>query len=122
MQIDSKLPNVGTSIFAVMSKMAKEHHAINLSQGFPNFDCSIELQKLAQEAVSNGLNQYAPLGGLPNLTEQIAIKTKRLYQKDLDINTQITVTSGATQAIFTAIQAFVKQNDKVIIIDQKARP
>ncbi len=117
MQIDSKLPNVGTSIFAVMSKMAKEHHAINLSQGFPNFDCSIELQKLAQEAVSNGLNQYAPLGGLPNLTEQIAIKTKRLYQKDLDINTQITVTSGATQAIFTAIQAFVKQNDKVIIIE-----
>lgn len=117
MQITSKLPNVGTSIFAVMSKMAKEHNAINLSQGFPNFDCSPELQNLAKAAVSNGLNQYAPLSGLPNLTEQIAIKTKKLYQKYININTEITVTSGATQAIFTAVQAFVKQGDKVIIIE-----
>jgi methionine aminotransferase len=117
MQITSKLLNVGTSIFAVMSKMAKEYNAINLSQGFPNFDCSITLQQLAQEAIANGLNQYAPLAGLPNLTEQIAIKTKSLYQKDININTEITITSGATQAIFTAIQAFVKRDDKVIIIE-----
>lgn len=117
MKIQSKLPNVGTSIFAVMSKMARESNAINLSQGFPNFDCDEQLQNLAKQAVSNGFNQYAPLGGLPELTEQIAIKTGNIYQKIVHQNTEITVTSGATQAIFSTIQAFVKQGDKVIIIE-----
>lgn len=117
MKIQSKLPNVGTSIFAVMSKMARESNAINLSQGFPNFDCEEQLKTLAKQAVSNGFNQYAPLGGLPELTEQIAIKTANSYQKKVNPSTEITVTAGATQAIFSAIQAFVKQGDKVIIIE-----
>lgn len=117
MKIQSKLPNVGTSIFAVMSKMARESNAINLSQGFPNFDCAEQLKTLAKQAVSNGFNQYAPLGGLPELTEQIAIKTANSYQKKVNPSTEITVTAGATQAIFSAIQAFVKQGDKVIIIE-----
>lgn len=117
MQIQSKLPNVGTSIFAIMSKMARESQAINLSQGFPNFDCDERLQALAKEAISSGLNQYAPPNGLPNLTEQIAVKVENIYQKRLSPNTEITVTSGATQAIFSTIQALIKPNDKVIIIE-----
>jgi methionine aminotransferase len=117
MKIQSKLPNVGTSIFAVMSKMARDNNAINLAQGFPNFDCDERLKELAKQAISNGFNQYAPANGLPNLTEQIAIKTKNIYKKTLDENTEITVTSGATQAIFSTIQAFVKRGDKVIIIE-----
>ena len=117
MKIESKLPNVGTSIFAVMSKMARENNAINLSQGFPNFDCDERIKELAKQAISNGFNQYAPLGGLPELTEQIAIKTKNIYQKTANMHTEITVTSGATQAIFSTIQAFIKRGDKVIIIE-----
>ena len=117
MKIQSKLPNVGTSIFAVMSKMAKDNNAINLAQGFPNFDCDDQLKDLAKQAISNGFNQYAPLGGLPELTEQIAIKTENIYQKIINQHTEITVTSGATQAIFSTIQAFIKQGDKVIIIE-----
>lgn len=117
MKIESKFPNVGTSIFAVMSKMARDNNAINLAQGFPNFDCDEQLKELAKQAISNGFNQYAPLGGLPELTEQIAIKTENIYQKKLTINSEITVTSGATQAIFSTIQAFVKRGDKVIIIE-----
>jgi methionine aminotransferase len=117
MKIESKFPNVGTSIFAVMSKMARNNNAINLAQGFPNFDCDEQIKELAKQAISNGFNQYAPLGGLPELTEQIAIKTENIYQKKLTINSEITVTSGATQAIFSTIQAFVKRGDKVIIIE-----
>jgi methionine aminotransferase len=117
MKIESKFPNVGTSIFAVMSKMARDNNAINLAQGFPNFDCDEQIKELAKQAISNGFNQYAPLGGLPELTEQIAIKTENIYQKKLTMNSEITVTSGATQAIFSTIQAFVKRGDKVIIIE-----
>jgi methionine transaminase len=117
MEIASKLPNVGTSIFSVMSQMSAQYGAVNLSQGFPNFDCSPILQQLAQEAVATGNNQYAPLGGLPALTAQIAAKTWQLYGKTLNPHAEITVTSGATQAIFTAIQAFVRHGDKVLLIE-----
>lgn len=117
MQIQSKLPNVGTSIFSVMSKMARDSNAINLSQGFPNFDCDKQLQELAKEAISSGLNQYAPPNGLPDLTEQIALKVKNIYQKTVHPNTEMTITSGATQAIFSMIQALIKPGDKVIIIE-----
>lgn len=117
MKIESKLPNVGTSIFAIMSKMARDNNAINLSQGFPNFDCDEQLKELVKQAVANGFNQYSPSGGLPELTEQIAIKTKNIHQKIIHPNSEITITAGATQAIFSTIQALVKQGDKVIIIE-----
>lgn len=113
----SKLPNVGTSIFAIMSGLSRAHNAINLAQGYPNFDCAPALKDLVCEAIQNGHNQYAPMGGLPELTEQIAIKTEFLYGKSVDAATEITVTSGATQAIYTAIEAFVRAGDEVILIE-----
>ncbi len=117
MKIESKLPNVGTTIFTVMSSLARETGAINLSQGFPNFDCSPELHQLVDHYISNGYNQYAPMPGAPPLRQALAKKIKDLYGTAIDADTEITVTAGATQAIFTAIAAFVKQGDEVIIIE-----
>lgn len=113
----SKLPGVGTSIFAVMSQLASEHQAINLSQGFPDFEVSPELIQLIHKYMKNGANQYAPMPGLPALRDQISKKVKLTYGADYNPDTEITVTAGATQALFTAISAFVKDEDEVIIFE-----
>ena len=117
MHIQSKLPKVGTTIFSVMSKLAAEHNAINLSQGFPNFPSSERLQNLVTQAMQNGQNQYAPMPGLPALCEQLAIKNRKLYAANLNSATEITITNGASEAIFSAITALVHQGDEVIIIE-----
>lgn len=113
--LDSKLPHAGTSIFAVMSKLAHENGAINLSQGYPDFPTSPELIELVHQAMKAGYNQYAPMPGIFSLREAISDKLERLYQTYYDPDTEITVTAGATQAIFTAIAATVKKNDEVIL-------
>ena len=113
----SKLPNTGNSIFSVMSKLAVDHHAINLSQGFPGFDCSAELIGLVNKYMLKGQNQYAPMIGVRELREAIALKTAELYSTEYDAETEITITAGATQAIFTAILSVVREEDEVIIIE-----
>ncbi len=113
--INSKLPGVSTTIFTVMSKMANQYHAINLSQGFPNFEASPELINLVTQAMKKGHNQYAPMPGLLSLREIIAEKTNTLYDSNYHPETEVTVTSGATQAIFTIIAAFINPGDEVII-------
>ncbi len=117
MEFESKLPRVGTTIFTVMSALAREHDAINLSQGFPNFDCSPKLHSLVQEYMTKGHNQYAPMAGVPALREALAGKIKNLYGTQVDANSEITITAGATQAIFTIISAFVKTGDEVILLE-----
>ncbi len=113
----SKMPDVGTSIFAVMSKKAIDNNAINLSQGFPDFPVSEELIDLIHAKMKAGNNQYAPMPGVPKLQQSIAAKIKRLHNADYNPQTEITVTAGATQALFTAITAFVKEDDEVIIFE-----
>lgn len=115
--VTSKLPAVQTSIFSVMSKLALEHKAINLSQGFPGFDCSAQLVKLVEKYMRKGLNQYAPMPGVQELREAISTKTKELYSISYDPETEITITSGATQGLFTAIAALVREGDEVIVIE-----
>lgn len=115
--IISKLPQTGTTIFTIMSALAAEVGAINLSQGFPDFNTSPELIELVNTAMKDGHNQYAPMAGVMALREQIAIKTKKLYGADYNPETEITVTAGGTQAIFTAITAIVNPNDEVIIFE-----
>ncbi|NCT67376.1 MAG: pyridoxal phosphate-dependent aminotransferase [Rhodanobacteraceae bacterium] len=117
MRIDSKLPKVGTTIFSVMSQLAAEHRAINLGQGFPDFDGPPELRNALVRAMAEGQNQYAPMPGVPALREQIARKTERLYGRKVDPGTEITVTSGATEALFAAIAAVVRSGDEVIVLD-----
>ena len=111
----SKLPHVGTTIFSVMSALANKHDAINLSQGFPNFKSDQKLIDLVSKAMNSGFNQYAPMPGNLELRQAIANKFQRLYETSYHPETEIAVTAGATQAIFTIISAFVKQNDEVII-------
>jgi methionine aminotransferase len=113
----SKLPGSGLSIFAVMSKMAVDYHAINLSQGFPDFNCSDELIALVNKYQRKGFNQYAPMPGVPIFREKIAAKIKGLYNREINYESEITVTAGATQALFTAITAFIKKGDEAIIIE-----
>ncbi|MFO8067702.1 MAG: methionine aminotransferase [Bacteroidales bacterium] len=115
--ITSKLPKTGTSIFAVMSKMANEHNAINLSQGFPDFPVSEELIELVNKNMRAGHNQYAPMPGLISLREAIAEKTEFLYSAQYNPETEITITAGATQALFSAIIALVKEDDEVIVFE-----
>ncbi len=115
--IGSKLPNVGTTIFTVMSKLAAEHNAINLSQGFPDFNCDKELVDLVHKHMLAGSNQYAPMPGLMSLREIIAEKTEDIYSAKYDPETEITITAGATQAIFTAISAIIREGDEVIIFE-----
>ena len=117
MLITSKLPNVGTTIFSVMSALANKHNAINLSQGFPNFDCSDRLKDLAKKYIQEGYNQYAPMPGVPALRERLAEKIKKLYGAEIDPDSEITITAGATQALYCAISAFVKPDDEVILIE-----
>ncbi|MBP7514241.1 MAG: aminotransferase class I/II-fold pyridoxal phosphate-dependent enzyme [Flavobacteriales bacterium] len=113
----SKLPHVGTTIFTVMSKLAAECGAINLSQGFPDFSIDEKLGDLVHAAMKAGHNQYAPMPGLPSLREAIATKVSRLYGFSYDPDTEVTVTAGGTQAIFTALGAVVQPGDEVIIVD-----
>jgi methionine aminotransferase len=117
MRIDTKLPKVGTTIFTVMSQLAAEHKAVNLGQGFPDFDAPEFLQAALARAMRAGRNQYAPMTGIPALRQQIAAKTERLYRSKVDAETEITVTSGATEALFAAIHAVVRAGEEVIVLD-----
>jgi methionine aminotransferase len=115
--LDSKLPKVGTTIFSLMSKLAQECQAINLSQGFPDFECHPELIEGVTHYMKQGANQYCPTAGLPALREQIALKTERDHGISIDPETEITVHSGASEAIFNIIAAVVKADDEVIIFE-----
>lgn len=113
----SKLPNIGASIFTVMSKMASEHDAINLSQGFPNFPVDTVLTDIIIRLAKNNVHQYLPMAGFPTLLSKIALLVKKSYRRIILPEIEILVTAGATQAIFTTIQALVKADDEVIILD-----
>jgi len=115
--IESRLPKVGTTIFTVMSALAVEHHAVNLGQGFPDFDCDPALVAAVDAAMREGLNQYPPMAGVPALREAIAAKIEALYGHRYDPGSEITVTAGATQAILSAILAVVHPGDEVIVLD-----
>ncbi len=115
MQYQSKLPHVGTTIFTVMSALASKHQAINLSQGFPDFESDPKLIDLVYKAMQNGYNQYAPMAGILELREQIAEKYNLLYQSSYHPESEITITAGATQAISCIISAFVNKDDEVIV-------
>ena len=113
----SRLPNVGTTIFSVMSALATEHQAVNLGQGFPDFDCDPKLPAAVTAAMQQGHNQYPPMPGVPALREAIAAKTEALYGRRYDANAEITVTAGATQAILTAILCCAGPGDEVIVLE-----
>lgn len=115
--IDSKLPNVGTSIFAVMTQLANDTGAINLAQGFPSFEPPRELTERVNHYLNNGGNQYAPMTGIPALRHVIAEKTSALHNRDVNVASEITVCTGATEGLFSAIQAVVHDGDEVIVID-----
>nr|WP_315177181.1 methionine aminotransferase [uncultured Flavobacterium sp.] len=113
----SKLPNISTSIFTVMSKMAAEYNAINLSQGFPNFPVDERLTDIVAKLAKENVHQYTPMSGYPPLLSKIATLVKHSYGRTIQPETELLVTAGATQAIFTTITALVKNNDDVIILD-----
>ncbi|MBN2159478.1 MAG: methionine aminotransferase [Spirochaetes bacterium] len=117
MRIQSKLPGVGVTIFTVMTRLANDHGAINLSQGFPDFDPDGELYELVEKHMRMGRNQYAPMQGVMALREKISEKTAELYGRSYDPAGEITVTSGATEALFAAITSVVGRGDQVIIIE-----
>jgi methionine aminotransferase len=117
MQPATKLPKVGTTIFTVMSQLAAEHGAVNLGQGFPDFEVPEFLQQALARAMHEGRNQYAPMTGIPPLRQQIAAKTERLYGRKIDADAEVTVTSGATEALFAAIHAVVRAGEEVIVLD-----
>ena len=115
--IQTKLPAVGTTIFTVMSALALEKNAVNLGQGFPDFDCDPTLVGAVNDAMTRGLNQYPPMPGVPVLREAIAVKLQQLHGRSYNPNTEITVTAGATQAIITAVLAVVHPGDEVIVLE-----
>lgn len=117
MDIDSRLPDIGTSIFTIMSKMAQDHGAINLSQGFPDFSIDEEIIRLVHQFMSAGHNQYAPMAGVPALREVISNVIKKSYQHAVDPEKEVTITSGATEGIFASIAAFIHPGDEVILFD-----
>ncbi len=117
LKINSKLPDVGTTIFTVMSKLAAEHQAINLSQGFPDFNASADLIALVNKYMKQGCNQYAPMQGVAELRQNLSQKTLELYGAGVDPETEITVTSGATEALYAAITAVVQAGDEVIVVE-----
>jgi methionine aminotransferase len=117
MNIPSRLPDIGTSIFSVMSKMALEYGAINLSQGFPDFAVDKKLINLVHHYMTEGNNQYAPMPGVPALRQIIAEVILNTYQHQVDPETDITITAGGTQAIFSIISAFINPGDEVILFD-----
>lgn len=113
--VQSKLPGVGTTIFSVMSALAQEHGAVNLGQGFPNFDMDMALVDLVHDKMRRGFNQYAPMQGVPALREALSAKIERMYGHRYDAQNEITITAGGTQAIYTAITALVHEGDEVIL-------
>ena len=113
----SKLPHIGTSIFTIMSKMATEYNAINLSQGFPNFPVDERLTDIVAKLAKENVHQYLPMSGYPPLLSKIAVLIKNSYERVIQPETELLITAGATQAIFTTIQALVETNDEVIILD-----
>ncbi len=115
--IASKLPAVGTTIFTVMSRLAQEHNAINLSQGFPDFDCAPKLLELVAQYFNAGLNQYPPSAGIMALRERVTEKAAALYGAHYDPEHEATIVPGATYGIFTAITAFVRPGDEVILFE-----
>lgn len=115
--IASKLPNVGTTIFTTMSQLAAETGALNLSQGFPDFDGPLALREAVARHVMDGHNQYSPMTGLPALREQVAAKLQRCYGAQVNPDLEVTITPGATEAIFCAVQAVVRPGDEVIVFD-----
>lgn len=117
MQIKSKLPNVGTTIFTVMSALATEHKAVNLGQGFPDFPMSEELTAKVAEAMKNGHNQYAPMPGLIGLRESIAEKVEFLYNTKVNPDTEITITPGGTYAIYSSLTTILQPGDEVILFE-----
>src|SRR5882757_933111 len=117
MNLESRLPDVGTSIFTVMSRMALEHGSINLSQGFPDFPVAEKLIDLIHQKMVEGHNQYAPMPGVPALRLAIAEVIKNSYQHQTDWESEITVTAGGTEAIFATIAALISQGDEVILFD-----
>lgn len=114
---ETKLPKVGTTIFTVMSQLAVEHGAVNLGQGFPDFDVPPRLADALARAMHDGRNQYSPMTGVPQLRAAIATKTERCYGYRPDPNAEVTVTSGASEAIFDAVHAVVRPGDEVIVLD-----
>jgi methionine aminotransferase len=117
MLVATKLPRVGTTIFTVMSQLAAEHRAVNLGQGFPDFAVPERLVAELDRAMRDGHNQYAPMTGIPALRQAIATKTERVYGVRPDADAEITVTSGATEAIFNAVHAVVRAGEEVIVLD-----
>jgi methionine aminotransferase len=115
--LQTKLPKVGTTIFTVMSQLAMEHGAVNLGQGFPDFDVPERLIQALDRAMREGRNQYSPMTGVPPLRQAIAAKTQRCYGYLPDADAEITVTSGASEAIFDAVLAVVRPGDEVIVLD-----
>ncbi|HET7794071.1 MAG TPA: pyridoxal phosphate-dependent aminotransferase [Rhizobacter sp.] len=115
--LTSRLPQVGTTIFTVMSALAQQHNAVNLGQGFPDFDCDPRLLDAVNAAMRRGLNQYPPMAGVIPLREAVAAKIARIYGHSYDPGTEITITAGATQAILTTILAIVHPGDEVIVLD-----
>ena len=117
MKINSKLPDVGTNIFSEMSGLARQYEAINLAQGFPNFNPPQGLIDYVQKALSGNFHQYAPMNGTLELRNAISVMIQNTNEVDADLQNQICVTSGASQALSTAIQAFVHPGDEVICIE-----
>lgn len=117
MSLQTKLPKVGTTIFTVMSQLAAQHQAVNLGQGFPDFPVPENLVEALARAMRDGKNQYAPMMGIPALREAIAIKTAACYGYTACADSEITVTSGASEAIFDAVLAVVRPGDEVIVLD-----
>src|SRR5205085_3463783 len=117
MHIETKLPKVGTTIFTVMSQLALEHGAVNLGQGFPDFAVPDFLIEELDKAMRAGRNQYAPMTGVPALRQAIAAKTLDCYGFSVNADAEVTVTSGASEAIFDAVAAVVRPGDEVIVLD-----
>ena len=113
----SKLPDVGTTIFTVMSQLASDCGAINLSQGFPSFDPPAELLDRIEFHLRNGANQYAPMPGVQSLRQAVGDKTRQLYGREIDVDQEITICTGATEGLFSAVQAIVRPGDEVIVFD-----
>ena len=116
-ELRSRLPNVGTTIFTVMSALATETGAVNLGQGFPDFACDPALPQAVTDAMAAGHNQYPPMPGVPALRQAMATKMEALYGRSVDANTEVTVTAGATQAILTIVLAVVHPGDEVIVLE-----
>ena len=115
--MNSKLPDIGTTIFTVMSRMAAEHNAINLSQGFPDFNCPEELVDLVDYYLRKGFNQYAPMTGIPVLRNKISEKIQKLYGHRYDPENEINITAGATQAIYTVASAVINTGDEAVLLE-----